>query len=357
MRLLLLTALLLSANTALAETPAATKATPPVSVWRPAPARARPFGVWRPTGSGAYEHIQSGLICPARTATYARRDVIVFDEFGLDVGCYYMSEAVAVSYYLVRRSGGIEADLAQAKRDLVQFGATRHPQLLSESSYVQDGMSWSLAIYSEDGARRSGVWITDLGGWTFEFRAAYPVADEASMLSDIRVMAASVKASAGARLGLCAKAPRVEREGELLVDRIRATGGQIGKSAPAVEAPLVWCAEGSAKKGGMPLLFWRAVNADGGDALQERATTLRWDQPAVLSVAPDPRGDVAKTGSAPWIASMRRGGQVLVFGYFDDRPPVEDALDLFAGVLSGKAKAVGGYSVDGRNTNINAPEM
>jgi hypothetical protein len=371
MRLLLL-ALLFGATAAAADPPASTEApdAPPLSVWRPA-------------GSGAYEHLQSGLTCPAKYTGYRRIDVVVFDPYGLDVGCNYSGGSAAITYYLTRRGpgGSLDADMAQARRELMQAGAVRHAQLVSETRYAQDGLSWSVALYSEDGGHHSGVWVADLDGWTFEFRATYPAEHEASVLSDIRVISAAVQASAGARLALCAKAAPVQRPGAVVTDKDAlqsaammtsllgaAAQGAVKDGRGAVsEAPVVWCVERAQEKDGYPLLFWRGLNPDGTDARLDQASLVRQGPPVILSLAPDSLASLVEAEAdkskgkggdkaARWTATLTQGQRVIIFAYYTDRPPVETVLEGFAAILAGKAKAVGGYSVSGKNITIEMPE-
>ena len=52
---------------------------------------------------------------------------------------------------------------------------------------------------------------------------------------------------------------------------------------------------------------------------------------------------------------MQQNDQTLIFAYFAGRPAIADVADLFAQILMGKARAVGGYSANGKNITILAP--
>ena len=150
MKSLLAFGLLLLAAPAMADVAAA-----PVKAG-PAPP---PLSVWRPIEAGAFENPQSGLICPAKLGAYGRTNMQVYDSYGFDVSCNYLSGRTDITVYLTRRSGqGTDAAMAEAKRELLDVRAALHPQAIADSPSVDAGLNWVEALYSldEDHTRRSG---------------------------------------------------------------------------------------------------------------------------------------------------------------------------------------------------------
>ena len=87
---------------------------------------------------------------------YLRTRVVVFDQYGLDVGCNYKAGASDITVYLTRRAGALGDVMADAKRGLLQVGASRHPALVSDTREAAAGLTWLTAIYAEDGDRAAG---------------------------------------------------------------------------------------------------------------------------------------------------------------------------------------------------------
>ena len=370
MRILTL-ALFLSANAAMASVPTAAKTgnTPPQSIWR--------------VTDGNYEHLQSGLPCPSTPAHYRRQSAMAFDRFGLDVGCNYQNGPATLTYYLTRREapGGLDAALEEAKRELLEFGAKLHPRLMSETTTRLGDLDWKTALYAEDGDIRSAIWISDLSGWTFEYRVTYPVKLEAAVLADITASTAAIRSSAGARLELCAKAVQPERTGTVISDpeALRtavSTSSLLGglgevvdqkkkRQSATAEAPAaVWCVDKVMSRGEFPMTFWRSVKGDATSDLADRVSLMTRDQPPVnlditsggieaLVTAEISKG---KPGTpVRWMATLKDEDRTLIFAYFAGRPSADQAADLFGKILSGQQKYLGGYSAEGKKINIILP--
>ncbi|HEY3812087.1 MAG TPA: hypothetical protein VGL66_02595 [Caulobacteraceae bacterium] len=378
MRFLFGLVLSLAATAALADTPP-NAASPSQAAQAP---QTPPLSIWVPEKDG-YRHLQSGLVCPASLEGYQRTDASIFDNYGLDVGCNYSGHGRGVTLYLTRRAGsGIDAAMTEAKRELAQLGADRHPQLISDKTVSANGLNWMVSLYGEDGGAHSSIWIADLGGWTLEFRATYPAADEDATVADLATMADAAKASAGPTLDACAKSQTPERRGSLITDQKSNAsaammtsllgGGAMAaaddpKTKDAVkEEPLFWCPEAPLQSGRNGMLFWRAVKADGSDGRSDRISLMTQDEPPVMVIAADSLADLInavekkksdiKEPDLHWSATLTTKKQVLIFGYFNDRPSPDHVVELFDQVLSGKAKALGGYSVDGKNITISMPD-
>ena len=363
MRILAL-GLLLAAGSAAADTPSS-PASPP--------------GVWRETVVGELDNPQSGLRCPFRIGDYYRNATVVFDHYGLDVGCDYRRRGSAITLYLTRRAGtGLDAALATSESEILKFGAERHPKPLGRTRMTVAGLNWTTAAFDEDGGLRSSIWLADLNGWTLEYRSTYAVAEEARVRADLEQMSVRVEASAGARLALCAKAPSPRRSGALITETdvidsatlsTSLAGGDAmaavlsGKAKPK-PAP-VWCADAPAEQGGFHLMVWRAVDAtSGADAQADQVTIIdATTRPApVMQVVPDTLKDVATDangavdGRLPrWVATIANADHVMILGYFYGRPSAEAVSKLYRDILSGKAKALGSYSASGKDITIAMP--
>ncbi|HLK23566.1 MAG TPA: hypothetical protein VKT30_02800 [Caulobacteraceae bacterium] len=339
-----------------------------------APPKQPPLSVWRADASDDLEHLQSGLVCPARFDAYKRTNSVVYDAVGLDVSCNYAAELEDVTVYLTRVAPlNVDAFYREAKGALEQARKEKHPRIISETHSIDNGLTWETAVYAEDIDIHSAVWIANLDGWLLEYRATYPSAAEQAVRADISSFTALVQKSAGARLALCAHSTAPDRPGAPITDRKSLEGmammsalfgaealgaAKRGKAEPT--PPAIWCVEG-AVDGSPPLLDWRAVHADGSDGAADQVSAATMESPPVLVVAPDSllaiTNGASQSAPTPWVATTSRGDTTWVVGYFAGRPSAEMASRLFADVLNGKAKPLVGYSVKGGNVTISmAPD-
>jgi len=372
MRVLAL-ALLFAATSAMADTP------PPPAPAPGAPADTPPASIWKPTQDGGLEHLQSGLSCPGRFLRYHRSNALHYDDFGLDVSCNYAGEGADLTVYVTRRqTGDIAAAMTEAKRELTVGRAERHPQLLGDSQPVVGGVRFLKALYFLDQGLHSSIWIADLNGWTLEYRASYLINKEADAEADLGPLTALVQASAGARLAACAKALPPERAGVAVTDKqdlqqAALMASLMGSAAvlsalehktPALPAPasspVFWCAEQPLKRDGHPLLFWRGIDAAGLDSGEDKVSLMTVGPPPSMELTPDRLGDLVrlakdKNAASRWTASIGNEGKVSFYGFFAGRPSADAAADLYGAVVSGTAKALGGYSIDGKNINLTMP--
>jgi hypothetical protein len=51
-----------------------------------------PLSTWQPDDNGGLKHLQSGLVCPAEFRSYKRIDAHVYNVYGLDISCNYLSQ-------------------------------------------------------------------------------------------------------------------------------------------------------------------------------------------------------------------------------------------------------------------------
>jgi hypothetical protein len=214
------------------------------------------------------------------------------------------------------------------------------------------------------------IWLGDLSGWTIEYRATYRAPDEARVFNDIRSFAADVRASVGARLQACAKAAPAARDGKPVTDpnavqsasmMTSILGGAMQSMAAAGEATEVTsnaCFERAGTYAGYPLAFSRSIGSDGADRLADVVTVVTAGAPITVNFAGGGlAGLVTDKPGEPqqWTATYDRGGQTLIYGYFNGRPTIDQMGDLVAKMLSGNAKPVGGYSVKGKEVSIAMP--
>jgi len=353
--------------------------TPPPPVQAPGPAPEAPSAsIWKPTQDGGLEHLQSGLSCPRIIGRFKRTEAHTFDDFGLDVGCNYSSPGTEITVYLTRRTtGDLSAAMAEAKRELLQYGEAKHAKALGDSQSAMGGLAWSKALYGEDGDVHSSIWIADLGGWTLEYRATYPVGDEAWTEADIVAITGMVQASAGEHLSLCLKSPTPVRSGVRVVDKgvlekqammTSILGGAAMAAAQDPKAqvvkapqPIVSCVEQSLRRNGHPLLFWRGVDPSGADAQSDKISLVTHGPAPTIDITADHLANLISAvndgvGPTRWTASNEHDGKVTIFAYFNGRPSADAAADLFDDVVTGRTKAIGGYSVDGKKINIIMPD-
>jgi hypothetical protein len=288
------------------------------------------------------------------------------------VSCNYLKAPTDVTVYLTKGHGDrVEAAMAEAKRELLQFRATRHPTFVSDARSNESGLAWMTAFYALDGGFRTGIWMTDLDGWTLEYRATYATADEATVISDLKAFTAIVQQTAGAQFDVCSKSvPPARRASAIsdkkdleqsaimtsVIDGALLSLAQQGKETPA--PPTIWCVEQSLGKPDHAMLFWRGVGQDGADLQTDRITLATMGPPPTLVIAPDSLAGFVESQAkgnhkAPrWAASMENAGGVLIYGYFDGRPSKETVANLFESILSGQARSIGGYGANGKTITI-----
>lgn len=357
----------------------ATLASPAVattlSVAPPEPAKpAPPQSVWGASDHDGLIHLQSGLSCPSEYAGLRRTDVQLFDGLGFDVGCNYAAPGVALTIYIFRRQGNTVATaMTQAKEEYLTVGADRHPTPVAEGSASDGGLTWSTALYSEDQDLRSGIWVAALQDWTVLYRVTYRASAEASATSGVSEMSKLIRASAGAQLDRCAKAPLPRRDGaritnakaiqdaammtSVLGGALLSAAADAAKKDPTPAREVTWCAEEPIQVAPYRMIFWRGVQADGEDAGLDRITLVSNGPPPTLGLAADSLAGLigGKGGPAQWAATASGGNGAAIYAYFKSRPSSASVAALFADILSGKAKPVGRYAVDGNSISIGVP--
>lgn len=120
---------------------------------------------------------------------------------------------------------------------------------------------------------------------------------------------------------------------------------------------LTWCAEAPIQIEPYRMIYWRAVQADGTDADMDRITLVSNGPPPTLGLAPDSLAGLigGNDGPAQWTATISAEQGVAIYAYFKSRPPTASVATLFTEILSGKAKPVGSYAVNGKSITIGMP--
>lgn len=335
--------------------------------------RKEPESVWRPAPGDVFEHLQSGLSCPAEVAGFQRTGVATYDGFGLNVSCGYNSQTAAVTLYLTRM-GPLGDAFTGAKQSLEEAWRARAPRLLVDGPTTLAGQAWLRAEYElVGGGMRSSIWVTDKHGWILKFRATYPATASGEVSAEIEALSAQAQRSAGAHLDLCAKSKAPARPGKTVtpgrdagIDTTMASllGGVAAASAQdegKAAVPITFCVEDAVPQKGMNLLTWRGVTPDGEDARIDRVTGMTVTPPPALDIALDETGSLVTTELTGkvrefWLATLTQNRQVLIVAYFDGRPSFKLANDLMGRIFAGKVKALGSYSLDGKTVNVVVPK-
>jgi hypothetical protein len=337
-----------------------------------------PQSIWRSEADGSSTHLQSEWRCAHDVNGFQKTRVIAYDQAGFDVSCNYVDRQHSViTVYLTRRVGRtITDDFEEARRELVSFAPKASLLPDAQEKDIALALPWQRIIFSEDsGAVHSGIWLADLNGWTLEFRATYETAAEQAVLDEMTTITRAAQETAGQHLAMCAKSQIPLRNGAVVTskDEIQSAMmmhtliGAVGEGAAAERktgenAPrrLIWCAEDLVA--GTPMLVWHAVFDDGADASADRVTTATLGEPPMLMSGPDELMKALKVGkegnnSQPqWFVSLQNGKQTWFFAIYAGRPPAEALASMMKAILDRKAKAIGGYSTDGKNITINMPD-
>lgn len=81
--------------------------------------RPEPESIWRPGADGGFEHLQSGLQCPAASGDFRRDHVTAFNPWGTDVSCGYGGHGAVITLYLTRATG-LEEAFSGAKASIME---------------------------------------------------------------------------------------------------------------------------------------------------------------------------------------------------------------------------------------------
>jgi hypothetical protein len=349
---------------------------PPPSQTVVAPRAAKekiPESIWRDAEGPVAEHLQTGLRCPDKMGDFRRVHAMNFDGFGLDVSCGYNSDVSVVTLYLTLM-GDLEGSFGHAKASIAEHLGTRGLRPVSEGRVEAGGLTWLRAEFTFDGYMRSDLWMADMDGWILKFRASYPDRAAASVAAEIEALMTGATETAGARLALCGKSSRPARAARAVKVRgdsasIGLMGAVLGGAAASLadeegegeSADITYCVEEAVTQKDKGFLIWRGVTPDGGDARADRLSAMTMGPPPTLDLEADSLSSliaakVGPDGPQRWMATMRDGRQVDIYGYFEGRPPPKALIPVLTRILDGKTKPIGGYSVDGKTITVSAPD-
>lgn len=329
-----------------------------------------PQSIWQVAPNGMATHLQSSFVCSPEVGSFKRSKLIVYDRSGFDVSCGYNGRHGWITVYLTKLGTISLADaFADAKRQLVANAADATPLPdADQKTFVGVGDFLHLIYTEKNGALWSGIWMADFSGWMFEFRASYRPDAQDEMFEEMAELARGATATAGAHLAICAKQAPITRDGVAVADKDAVSKAmmmvslfgavKVDAAKKQAEKPLHWCAESIV--GPYPGVFWHAVNDDGSDGLADRVTPVSIDDPVSLMSAPDLMaallsGDKQANNGPQWFVSLKLGSKMWFFAIYKGRPPADALGQIMSDIAEHKAKAIGGYSVDGKSITINMP--
>lgn len=342
-----------------AETPAAPRdsAKVPQSIWQVAP-------------DGTATHLQSTLVCPPELGDFHQGKLITYDNAGFDVSCGFVARDGWITVYLTRLGPNRLDDVfADGKRQIVEHtpDATALPD--AEQKIFDSNFNFLHLTYTQqNGAMWSGIWMTEISGWMFEFRATYRPEAQQKMFDAMAELTRRVAETAAKHLAICAKAAPVVRDGVAVTDKdvlqkammMATLFGAVRSEADKkeIQKPVHWCAERNI--GPAPGVFWHAVYDDGSDALADRITPESVDDPVALMSAPNLMAALLSDGKEAnngpqWFVSLKVGNKTWFFAIYQSRPSVEALAQILSDIAGHKARSIGGYSVDGKNVTIDMP--
>lgn len=322
-----------------------------------------PKSVWRFAADGTATHLQTTLACPTKLGEFVRDKVVVYDGFGLDVGCIYAKQLEArVAIFLTRRDKrSLADDFKSAGDELVRRHPDVRPIELASPKFANLSQFLHAAYVIHGNANLTRVLAADLGGWTLVYRVTNggAIEETAQAIVELDRIAQS---TAGAHLDQCATAKPAERAGvriddKALVQRLSLIGGlsaQASDEPAAKHKTQQWCIEAVTGDTQTPMLYWRNI-ADqilgndimglGHDGPVDRFTLMTMEDPPTWTVEADTGANmlVDKPGSpAPIVhALIRREGYLTsMFAFFRGRPSMATLAPLVRDIAVGRARPV-----------------
>jgi hypothetical protein len=198
---------------------------------------------------------------------------------------------------------------------------------------IEPGTTWVGALFGyEDPALKTGVWLSELSGWTLKFRATYENARESETLAVMGDLARGARVSAAARLTACAASPIPERPGTRIVDAVR-IAEVIAEAAIDMAGNTqaqTWCVEKLITDGAATLMFWR----DAADA-HDRVSLMTVDAPLIFASF--------SQNNSVYRLEVPFDGKRVLFGFFDGRPSADTLLPLVREIIAGTVDPVAVY--------------
>jgi hypothetical protein len=306
-----------------------------------------PESIWQRSDDGSGIHQQSELRCPVRAGPFRLTGLVAIDGFGLDVACTYDRAAGdRITLYLTQAAPdhGFAAHLKVSLESIVMVDPDARPLPGELPRFEPAPAAWLGALFGyDDRPLRSGVWLSDVSGWTLKFRATYETEREQEILAVMGELAKTARASAAPHLAACAAAAVPERRGvhtnepAVLAERIaEAAIDMAGGAAPAP----TWCVETPITDGRATLMFWRSAAGD-----HDRISLMTIDAPLIF--------ECAAQSASVYRLEVPFNGLRVVFGFFDGRPSADTLLPVIRDIIAGNAEPVGVY--DPRRATMEVP--
>ena len=247
-----------------------------------------PKTVWQIDDNGTALHQASQLQCPATVGEFHRTRLNLFGLFGLDVGCDYqdVDHNEITLFIALHPNQEITKEFDSAKAALVQRAPNATPLAENEQQTFTSTLGWQHLIYRLNGASRTGVWMTRLGGWNVEYRATFAANRTDAALETLTLMTDTVVKTAGAHIASCQTLMPLQRQGQKNTNQSMFPALSISGTLAAKDArlnPAVtpnWCIVQPIMVENLRFLFWRNVaNQNGG--LVERLTPVLDNDPVI----------------------------------------------------------------------------
>jgi hypothetical protein len=256
-----------------------------------------PQTIWQRANDGTATHLQSELQCPPAAGPFRLTAVTVFDGFGFDVGCQYdNTRRDRITLYLTNLRGqSLQAYFEGDVAEMLKSAPDAKPAGEGNVQFTTDS-GWLASLHEIGGGKgRTGLWLTDMSGWEFQYRATYAAAEQDTVFAAMAELAAVGAKTAGAHLAACAAAPTLERGGRRITDErqlitltLTATGMAYpplrGPAAPTAIDP-VWCAVDGLSVDGVPFLHWRNLADQNGGVIERITAMAGRDRKQIICVA------------------------------------------------------------------------
>ncbi len=331
-----------------------------------------PKSIWQTDDADVATNLQSGLRCDRSVGKFERTMLLVYDSFGFDVSCNYKNASGdGVTIYLTQRgrSRTLADDLEEAKRGLLQLSPDARALPDDPQQTFPSDLTWLHLVYAEHaGVTNSGIWIADLGGWTLEFRATYPPADNSSVQEEMSLLTTAAEKSAGKHLTACSKAPPVVRSGAPLEDKQKlsalslmwAMTQAVGEQkSPSAEAPVEWCVEQVVADEKTPMILWRNIAGDGQNGPLDRVMLMTIDVPPSLICSGDSMLSEIEASHGNQVLiypiSFDGGERASLIGLYAGRPSADALIATAKKVFTGSNHPLSSYSRSGKSIDIALP--
>jgi hypothetical protein len=228
--------------------------------------------------------------------------------------------------------------------------------------------AFSAAYAFDGGDAATGLWLTNLSGWTLKFRAFYLDHTRAETMKALDDLNRQVQSTAGVHLPACAAAPPILRNGAQITDRelarrLSLIAGMSEQAGTENVTPLPkaerWCVEDKIDAREAPLLYWRNVATSGSDGPVDRLTLMTEEEPPAWIVSANPAANMlvdAKDAPGPLIHQLTepRDSKVFMFAYYRGRPALASLAPLVRRIIAGQVKPLARY--DPKTNTVTLPK-